>query len=139
MLINISGSDSEQSRVDTPSVIDLTTSPTTSTPSSSLSDSPPGNGSGSTSSSHVSRNLQSSLENAASASHGDGHHLPQAHHAIAAPLLLPVIQHQATNMIAANLAVTAQRTNTAPFNAPSNAPQVQLTDHAHRVQVNYDF
>ena len=139
VLINISGSDSEQSRVDTPtSVIDLTTSPTTSTPSSLLSGSPPGNGSGSASSSHVSRNLQSSLENAASASHGDGHHLPQAHHAIAAaPLLLPVIQHQATNVIAANLAVTAQRTNAAPFNAPTNAPQVQLTDHAHRIQVSH--
>ena len=136
VLINISGSDSEQSRVDTPtSVIDLTTSPTTSTPSASLSNSPPGNGTGSTSSNRVSRNLQSSLENAASASRGDGHHIPQAHHAIATPLLLPVIQHQATNVITANLAVAAQRTNSAPFNAPTNATQVQLTDHAHRIQV----
>lgn len=138
VLINISGSDSEQSRVDTPtSVIDLTTSPTISTPSASLSDSPPGNGTGSTSSNRVSRNLQSSLENAASASRSDGHHIPQAHHTIATPLLLPVIQHQATNVIAANLAVTAQRTNTAPFNAPTNAAQVQLTDHTHRIQVSH--
>ena len=131
VLINISGSDSELSRVDTPpSVIDLTTSPTTSTPTS-LSDSPPSNGSGPTSN-HVTRNLQSSLESAASTSH-DGHHL--SHHTITAPLLLPVIQHQATNVIAANLAVTAQRTNAASFSAPTNPPQVQLTDHAHRIQV----
>lgn len=132
VLINISGSENEQSRVDTPSsVIDLTTSPTTSTPSS-LSDSPPDNVTGFTSSSHVGRNLQNSLASATSASH-DGRHL--SHHAIAAPLLLPVIQHQPTNVITANLAVTAQRTNAASFSAPANASQVQLTERSHRIQV----
>ena len=131
VLINISGSDiSDHSRVDTPtSVIDLTTSPTISTPSS-LSDSPSDNGANFS----VNRNLQSSLESAANANH-ESHHL--SHHAIATPLLLPVIQHQATNVIAANLAVRAQQTNTASFNPPSNAPQVQLTDHSRRIQVTH--
>lgn len=129
VLINISGSESDQSRVETPtSVIDLTASPTSSTPTL-LSDSPPSNASAST----ASRNLQSSLESAAAGVAHEGHHLP--HHAIAAPLLLPVIQHQATNVITANLTVRAQRTNGVPFSAPTNAPQMQLADHTHMIQV----
>ena len=95
VLINISGSDSDHSSVNTPtSVIDLTNSPTTSTPTP-ISNSIPSQGSAPTSS-HVSRNLQSSLESAAAANH-DNQHLSQ--HTIATPLLMPVIQHQATNMI----------------------------------------
>ena len=132
VLINFSGSDSEQSRVDTPtSVIDLTASPTTSSPTL-LSESPPSN----VSASSVSRNLQGSLESAAASANHDGHHL--RHHAIAAPLLLPVIQHQAPNVIAANLTVRAQQTNSASFSAPTptNPPQVQLADHTHRIQVS---
>ena len=130
VLINISNSDSDTSGADTPtSVIDLTSSPTTSSPASLLSDAPPTTGSGS----NVSRNLQSSLESAASANH-DTHHLP--HHAIATPLLVPVIQHQPTNVIAAGLAVRAQRSSPASFSAPANAPQVQMPDHAHRMQVS---
>lgn len=135
VLINISGSDSDQSRVDTPtSVIDLTVSPTTSTPTL-LSDSLPSNASAPS----ASRNLQSSLESAAASANHDSHHLP--HHAIAAPLLLPVIQHQATNVIAANLTVRAQQTNTASFGAPTpaNTSQVQLADHAQRIQVSMQY
>lgn len=130
VLINISGSEiSDRSRVDTPaSVIDLTTSPTTSTPSSLSESQSPSN----TTSSTVNRNLQSSLDSAAAANR-ESHHL--SHHTIATPLLLPVIQHQATNVIAANLAVRAQQTNGPSFNAPTNAPQVQLADHTHGIQV----
>ena len=130
VLINISSSDSDVSGAATPtSVIDLTSSPTTSSPSSLLSEATPTTGSGST----ASRNLQSSLESASHESHHLTHHATAA--AIATPLLLPVIQHQPTNVIAASLAVRAQRSSPASFNAPTNPPQIQMPDHTHRIQV----